>query len=183
MNEIDKNVLRSDEQNPLFDKSHLRYKCFSSDYNKVRYYTVLVVQSAPFEISDKSLLEQQISEMIKNAIKHGNGCDRRKMIHVWYSFSARHAHFIVQDEGEGFKDLEVWNNFNRKRLEAIANQDFETLADFVSFKTEKSDKYDGGNALFAALEYWNEGIIFNNQKNALAMYRSFPKKKLRAFEF
>lgn len=175
MLEIDKKELRSDEQNPLFDKSHLRYKCLPSDYNKVRYYTLLVMQSAPFEITDKNLLEQQISEMIKNAIKHGNNCDRRKKIHVWYSFSSTHAHFIVQDEGEGFKDIDRWNEFNKKRIEAIENQDFETLADFVSFKTEKSDKYDGGNALFAATEYWNEGIVFNNKKNALAMYRSFQK--------
>ena len=175
MLDIDKFELRSDEQNPLFDKSHLRYKCFASDYNKVRYYTLLVVQSAPFEISDKNLLEQQISEMIKNAIKHGNDCDRRKKIHVWYSFSPIHAHFIVQDEGEGFKDIDKWNEFNKKRVEAIENLDFETLADFVTFRTDKSDKFDGGNALFAATEYWNEGIVFNNKKNALAMYKTFPK--------
>ncbi len=172
---FNKNELRSDEQNPLFDKSHLRYKCFSSDYNKVRYYTLLIMQSAPFEITDKNLLEQQISEMIKNAIKHGNDCDRRKKIHVWYSFSSIHAHFIVQDEGDGFKDIDKWNEFNKKRVEAIESQDFEALADFVTFRTDKSDKFDGGNALFAATEYWNEGIVFNNKKNALAMYRSFPK--------
>ena len=43
-------------------------------------------------------------------------------------FSATHAHLIVEDEGEGFQDLEKWNEFNRKRLECLHNQNFEELA-------------------------------------------------------
>ena len=68
--------------------------------------------TAPLEIKEINLLEQQISEIIKNAVKHGNKCDQNKKVHVWYSFSPTHAHLIVEDEGEGFKDLEKWK---RKR--------------------------------------------------------------------
>ena len=115
--------------------------------------------------------------MIKNAIKHGNNCDENKNIHIWFSFSESHAHLIIQDEGEGFQELDQWNDFNKNRLAFIENKDYENLENYISFKTQKSDENDGGNALFAALEYWNEGIVLNDKRNALAMYRSFPMNR------
>lgn len=169
--------IRVDENNPLFDKTGMLSKEFPSDYRQIRYFTLLIVQSAPLEIKEINLLEQQISEVIKNAVKHGNKCDINKKVRVWYSFDSNHAHLIVQDEGEGFKDLEKWNEFNKKRLEILSAQDFEKLADFVSFRTQKSDDNDGGNALFAALEYWNGGFVFNAKRNAVAMLKKFPQKK------
>ncbi len=168
--------LISDEKNSLFDKTYLRYKCFDSDYSQVRYYSHLLLQSAPVDIVGGELLEQQIAEMIKNAIKHGNNCNIEKKVHVWYSFGNTYAHLIIEDEGEGFTHLEKWNNFNKQRLEFLEKKDFENLSNFVSFKTDKSDKDDGGNAMFAALEYWN-GLIFNNKKNGVAMYKIFEKKR------
>ncbi len=169
--------IRVDENSPLFDKTGLLYKEFPSDYRQIRYFTLLIVQSAPLEIKEINLLEQQISEVIKNAVKHGNHCKPEKKVRVWYSFDSTHAQLIVQDEGDGFKDLEKWNDFNRKRLEILAEQDFEKLSDFVAFRTQKSDDNDGGNALFAALEYWNGGFVFNNKRNAVAMLKKFPQKK------
>jgi hypothetical protein len=83
----------------------------------------------------------------------------------------------VEDEGEGFKELEKWNEFNRQRLECLHAQNFEKLGDFVSFRTERSDDYDGGNALFAALEYWNGGFVYNDKRNGVAMKKSFPKRR------
>ncbi|HIW37018.1 MAG TPA: ATP-binding protein [Candidatus Treponema faecavium] len=169
--------LRSDENDPLFDKTNMMYKVFPSDYRQIRYFTLLIVQSAPLEIKEINLLEQQISEVIKNAVKHGNNCDINKKVHIWYSFSPTHAHLIVQDEGEGFKDLEKWNEFNKQRLRCLHNQDYAELANYVSFRTQKSDEQDGGNALFAAIEYWNGGFVFNNKRNAVAMLKKFPKKR------
>lgn len=169
--------LRSDDNDPLFDKTNMLYKEFQSDFRQIRYFTLLIVQSAPLEIKEINLLEQQISEVIKNAVKHGNECDINKKVHVWYSFSATHAHLIVEDEGEGFKDLEKWNEFNRKRLEYLHNSNFEKLADFVSFRTRKSDDQDGGNALFAALEYWNGGFVYNGKRNAVAMLKKYQTKR------
>ena len=169
--------LRSDENDPLFDKTNMMYKVFPSDYRQIRYFTLLIVQSAPLEIKEINLLEQQISEVIKNAVKHGNNCDINKKVHIWYSFSPVHAHLIIQDEGEGFKDLEKWNEFNRQRLQCLYTQDYEKLANYVSFRTQKSDDQDGGNALFAALEYWNGGFVFNGKRNAVAMLKKFPQKR------
>jgi hypothetical protein len=169
-----------DEFSPLFDKVGMRYKEFPSDFCRIRYYTMLIVQAAPPKIKEFNLLEQQISEIIKNAIKHGNKSDPHKKIKVWYSFGEDLARVIVEDEGEGFKDLENWNEFNRKRLECIYSQNFEELADYISFRTIDSDAIDGGNALFAALEYWNGGFVFNNKRNAVAMKKIFPRHSATA---
>lgn len=167
-----------DDKHPLFDKTGMFYKEFPSDYRQIRYFTLVIVQKAPPEIKEINLLEQQISEIIKNAVKHGNRNDPAKKVRVWYSFSTQHAHLIVQDEGEGFQDLEKWNEFNRKRMEAFLAQNFEELGRYVSWRTARSDDNDGGNALFAALEYWNEGVVFNSARNAVAVKKTFPQKRV-----
>ncbi len=169
--------LRCDESDALFDRTDMLYKEFPSDYRQIRYFTLLIVQSAPLEIKEINLLEQQISEVIKNAVKHGNNCDTNKKVRVWYSFSPTYAHLIVEDDGEGFKDLEKWNEFNRRRLECLRKQDFEELAKFASFRTSRSDDHDGGNALFAALEYWNGGFVYNGRRNGVAMLRRFRQSR------
>ncbi|MBN1699668.1 MAG: ATP-binding protein [Spirochaetales bacterium] len=168
--------IKVDEKSPLFEKTGMFYKEFPSDYRQIRYFTLLIVQKAPPEIKEINLLEQQVSELIKNAVKHGNKNDINKKVRVWYNFDSHSAQLIVEDEGEGFKNLEVWNDFNKKRTECFLRQDFENMAEFVSFRTEKSDENDGGNALFAAVEYWNMGVIFNNKKNCVAVKKRFPKK-------
>ncbi len=170
-------VIKVDENSPLFDTTNMLYKEFPSDFRQIRYFTLLIVQSAPPEIKEINLLEQQISEIIKNAVKHGNKCQPGKKVRVWYSFSPTEAHLIVQDEGDGFKDLEKWNEFNRKRIQLLSEGKYDELADYVSFRTAKSDDNDGGNALFAALEYWNAGFIYNAKRNGVAMLKKFQQKR------
>lgn len=173
--------LRVDGSNPLFDKTGMLYKEFPSDFRQIRYFTLLIVQSAPLEIKGINLLEQQISEVIKNAVKHGNKSDPSKKVKIWYEFSPEHAHLIVEDEGPGFQDIEKWNEFNRKRVELLHKQDFINLASYVSFRTQESDDNDGGNALFAALEYWNGGFVYSDERNAVAMLKKYPKKQRGIF--
>jgi hypothetical protein len=161
-----------DDTSPLFDKTGLEYQEFPSDYSRIRFYSKLVTESAPQEPWEVYLLEQQISEMIKNAIKHGNKNNVKKKVRIWHKFTPDIAHLIVEDEGDGFKDLEKWNAFNRKRCRYI-HEDYEKLGNYVSFRNEASDESDGGNALFAAVEYWNAGLVFNKKRNAVAMKRLF----------
>lgn len=177
MENIEMRKLVSDENSPLFDKTGMLKKEFPSIFRQIRYFTLVIVQSAPSEIREVNLLEQQISEIIKNAVKHGNKSDPKKKVTVWYSFTPTSAHLIVEDEGEGFKDMEKWNEFNQKRLECLAAQDFEKLMDYVSFRSDASDDNDGGNALFAALEYWDGGFVYNEKRNAVAMEKKFSKKQ------
>jgi len=160
----------------LMDKENLFYKEFPSDFRQIRYFTLLIVQKAPPEIREINLLEQQISELIKNAVKHGNRSDPSKLVKVWYTFSEFDARIIIEDEGEGFKAIREWNEFNKKRNDCLNNEDFEALSDYVSYRTAKSDDNDGGNAMFAALEYWNKGVVFTEKANCVAVGKTFPKK-------
>jgi serine/threonine-protein kinase RsbW len=169
--------IKVDENSVLFEKTGMLHKEFPSDFRQIRYFTLLIVQSAPPDIKEINLLEQQISEIIKNAVKHGNKCETEKRVRVWYSFSPEHAHLIVEDEGSGFQDIAKWNEFNRKRQSLLEGQDYEALADYVSYKGAVADENDGGNALFAALEYWDGGLVFNHKRNCVAVLKRFPKKR------
>jgi hypothetical protein len=173
--------VQSNDDDPLFNKSNMYKHEFPSDYCRIRYFTLFIMESAPPEIRQTNLLEQQINEIIKNAVKHGNHCDPNKIITVWYSFTPDQAHIIVQDEGHGFTELERWNSFNRKRQECIKARKFCELSDYVSFRTAESDETDGGNALFAALEFWNGGLVFNSKRNAIAVLKKYPKNRTLFF--
>lgn len=169
--------IRVDPDSPLFDTRGMFHKKFPSDFRQIRYFTLLVVQKAPPEIKEINLLEQQISELIKNAVKHGNKNNPGKSVQVWFHFDQDSARLVVQDEGAGFKRLEQWNEFNRRRTECFQGQDFEQMEHFVSFITEDSDENDSGNALFAALEYWDGGIVFNERRNCVAVAKQFPRRR------
>jgi serine/threonine-protein kinase RsbW len=161
-----------DDRNELFDAQGLRYAEFASDYSRIREYTAQVLSDCPDAFREGNLLEQQLSEIIKNGIKHGNRNDPEKRIRVWYDLRKR-ARFIVEDEGEGFAELEVWNDFFRKRQTALFEEDFDAFLALASYRGPASDDEDGGNSLIAALEYWNGGMIFNDAKNKVGVVRWF----------
>jgi serine/threonine-protein kinase RsbW len=159
------------ENHSLFDKTGMFYKEFTSDFRLVRYNTRLLIQKAPPFIRDYNLMEQQISEIIKNAVTHGNKRDPEKIVKVWYLYAEETVRFIIEDEGEGFQELDSWNEFNKKKDELYYQKDFLRMADYVSFRGKNSTTEDGGNALFAAVEYWNLGMVFNSRKNTVALGR------------
>lgn len=163
------------DNHELFSREGLNYAVFPSDYQQIRYFTLMLVQRSRPKSDERLLLEQQVSEIIKNAIKHGNDCDPAKEIKVWYRFTATEARLIVEDKGTGFQDIEKWNIFNRKRQEYIDKDDFVGLMGYVSWKTKKSDKYDGGNAMFAALEYWDRGVVYSGKRNTVAVGKKFSE--------
>jgi len=47
---------------------------------------------------------------------------------------------------------------------------------FVSYRSKHSTEDDGGNALFAALEYWNGGMVWNAKKNKVVVVRYFSEE-------
>jgi hypothetical protein len=165
-----------DSASLLFDKTGLEYQEFPSDFSRIRLYAMLVVKSAPQGIGEINLLEQQVSEIIKNAVKHGNKSDAHKKVRIWHKFTPDMARLIVEDEGDGFVELEKWNEFNSKRRRQVCQRNYDGLEKYVSFRSSISDESDGGNALFAALEYWDAGIVFNEKRNAVAMKKLFKPK-------
>jgi hypothetical protein len=162
-----------DGSSPLFNKERMNFQEFPSDFSKIRYYALVVVSSAPLPIKEANLLEQQVSELIKNGITHGNRNDPRNILKVWYSFTHNDARLIVEDEGDGFKEIRAWNEFNRKRIECTRNGNLAELAKYISFRGQNSKEKDGGNALFAALEYWDGGMVFNTDCNAVAVKKIY----------
>jgi hypothetical protein len=170
---------------PLFSTEGLEYREFPSDFTKIRYYTLMLVSSAPFCIKETNLLEQQVSELIKNGIAHGNKNDPRKLLKVWYSFTHEEARLIVEDQGEGFNEIAEWNEFNKRRLEYLQKRNNGELMHYISFRSHDSDEKDGGNALFAALEYWNAGLVFNEKHNSVAakkLFAVYGNEELRNFQ-
>ena len=165
--------IQQDSEHPLFKTKGMYHKDFNLDLKKVRYLSQIIVQKAPKEIREINLLEQQISEIIKNAVRHGNKNNPNKKVKIWFSFSTNHAHLVVEDEGEGFGNIEEWNEFFRHKQEAFERQDFDEMLKYVSYRTAESTEEDGGNALFAAVEFWNEGVVFNDRGNAVAVKRIY----------
>jgi len=161
-----------DDRNELFDLQGMKYAEFHGDYGRIREYSATVLKSCPEPFREGGLLEQQLSEIIKNGIKHGNRCDPRKRLRVWYDLRRR-ARFIVEDEGEGFADLEAWNEFFKRQQEALFEEDFDRFLDLASYRGPHSGPDDGGNSLFAALEYWNGGMIYNAKRNKVGVVRWF----------
>jgi len=164
-----------DEKNKLFNDKGMEHLEFPSNFNQIRKYTFEIIKNAPKKFKEINLLEQQLSELIKNAIEHGNKNDKKKKVQVWYKFDIKKktAHIIVEDEGDGFKNLEDWNEFYRKRTHYIEKQDFNNMLKYINYKTKTSTELDGGNAMFAAIEYWDGGIVYNNKKNKVAVLRHF----------
>ena len=159
-----------DNQNDLFDAQGMKYVEFASDYAKVREYAAYVLMDCPEQFKEGSLLEQQISEIIKNGIKHGNRCDPAKKIRIWYDLRRR-VRLIVEDEGEGFSELDDWNDFLVQRQTALHNSDFDLFLELAAWKGKNSGPDDGGNSLIAALEYWNGGMVYSLKKNKIGVVR------------
>ena len=168
--------IRVDGSDPLFDTTDMYHKTFYIDLSQVRRLSNLIAQKAPKHIQEINMLEQQISEIIKNGVRHGNRNDKNKALKLWFSFSDREARLIVEDEGEGFQEIEAWNEFYRKKIECYRNNDFEEMMSYLMFRTDLSTETDGGNAMFAAIEYWNGGLVFNDERNAVAVRRLFHEE-------
>ncbi len=165
-------IIQSDAH-PLLNTQGMYSKEFNLDLRRVRRLSQLILQKAPPEIMEVNLLEQQISEIIKNAVRHGNRNDPNKKIRVWFTFSRKHAHLVVQDSGSGFRNVDHWNRFYAAKMKAFEERDFETMMNYLSYRTEDSREEDGGNALFAAVEFWNKGVVFSDRGNTIAVRRDY----------
>ena len=172
MNNLIIRKLIVDEHNELFDAQGMKYMEFKSNFNAIRNYCSLILEECPDKFKEGNLLEQQLSELLKNGIKHGNKCNPAKKIKVWYDLRKR-ARFIVEDEGDGFICLDAWNDFYRRRQEALFAQDFNLFLSLASYSGPHSDDQDGGNSLIAALEFWNGGMIYNEARNKIGVVRWF----------
>ena len=168
-----KRFLLVDNDNALFDTSGMRMFEFCSDYNQIRFYSLILTQLLPVEMRFDRLMEQQLSEIVKNAIKHGNKGNILRKIRIWCE-SKKHVRYIIEDEGQGMQNLDEWNDFNRKRRKALRENDMEKMFSLLAYKGARSEENDGGNSLFAGLEFWDEGMLYNAQRNKVVVLKYMP---------
>jgi serine/threonine-protein kinase RsbW len=163
-----------DEHSVLFDVKNLTSVKFPSVYEDIRKYSASLVEGLSPELSsEKMILEQQISEIIKNAIRHGNQKDPKKSVLVWYGYEKNSFRIIVEDEGPGFSALEEWNVFYAARNEALKKNDIETMMKYINYVNSQSTPEDGGNSLIAAMEFWDSGLVYNQKRNKVAAMKYF----------
>lgn len=162
-----------DDASPLFDRTGMQFLEFPSECATIRMHAMRIAHHAPVSIRELNLLEQQISELIKNAVKHGNRCKPHNLVQVWYQFSENQARLIVADQGQGFTDIEKWNEFHRVRQSLLDGSENPNLGQYVAWRTPASDDDDGGNALFAAVEFWNRGLVYTRARNCVAACRDY----------
>lgn len=162
-----------DDSDPVWDTAGMHYREFESDISRIREYAQEILDSTDLINKDDVLLSLQISEFIKNAIRHGNKNDLTKNVRVWYNINNDFIKLIIEDSGPGFRRLEEWNRFNRQRLQYIEKNDLKNLMKFSSFRADDAVENDGGNFLFSALEYWDSGVIFNTKRNRIYLMKYF----------
>jgi hypothetical protein len=167
---IRKRFLLVDEDNALFDTEGMRYVEFNSDYNQIRFYSLILTQVLPDDVREGRIMEQQVSEIVKNAIKHGNRGNILKKIRIWYEWQEK-VRYVVEDEGAGMYNLDEWNAFNRRRRKALVENDMEQMFSLLAYKSDRSEENDGGNSLFAGLEFWDEGMLYNAKKNKIVVVK------------
>ncbi len=163
----------TNDNDPVWSTDKMKYKEFQSDIMKIREYGKIILDDSNIDNKEDKIFQLQISEFIKNAIRHGNKLDKDKKVKVWYEINNDYAKIIVEDEGEGFKDMEKWNEFNKHRLEYIRKQDIKNVLKYATYRTKDSMENDGGNFLFSALEYWDSGLLFNSKRNKLYAMKYF----------
>ncbi len=164
-----------DENSKYFNTKGMKYREFPCKFEQIRNYATIIAFDATKVFKMKNLLEQQISEIIKNAIIHGNKKNPDKKLYAWWEFnkSKKMARIIIEDEGPGFKDLKKWNKFNAKRMKFFYENNFDAMLKYITFRTKESTELDGGNALFAAVEFWNGGIFYNKKKNKVVCVKFY----------
>lgn len=156
-----------DENSPLWDLTDTNFIELNTDITQIRNYSQMIVRNVKFINKDFSLtiLEEQVSEIIKNAVKHGNKLQKEKKVKLWYLVNNKFFKIIVEDEGEGFQNLDDWNECNKKRNEALKKGNMEEMLKYIQYKGPNSQDDDGGNSLFAAIEYWDSGLVYNSKRN------------------
>jgi serine/threonine-protein kinase RsbW len=80
-----------------------------------------------------------VTEAVNNAIKHGNGSDKRKNVFLGLSLKESTIKFTVKDEGNGFKYDELPDPTSPENLEKPGGRGIflmKHLSDEVSFKED-----------------------------------------------
>jgi hypothetical protein len=79
----------ADDSNEIWKIDNMKYKEFNSIINNMSKYAQEILDDSQTEHVDDKLLKLQISEIIKNAIRHGNELTESKIVKAWYQKDSR----------------------------------------------------------------------------------------------
>ena len=170
-------ILLANDKDTCWDIKGMQFVQFNSDCTKIRDYGKYVMKHRHEDYQNIKILEEQITEIIKNAVVHGNHCILEKKINIYFLFEKKFVKIIVEDEGRGFQGIEKWNRFNRKREKILNNTraSIDSKLKYLSYKEEEKGgvikEYKNGNYLFSAVNYWNEGFRFSQKRNKVCAIR------------
>ena len=178
-------LLAIDETNDCWNEIP-NMRCFEyfSILENLRMYATEVGREAPEQMRQNFVLEQQISELIKNAMIHGNKMQAEKKVRVYFSFMGLDglAKLVVESEVCGFENAHEWNDFVLKRENVLNDMSLpiEERMKYLNFESTANDCdgkiLSGGNALLASPAYWNLGVTVSIEKKRVCAMRSFAEQ-------
>jgi serine/threonine-protein kinase RsbW len=127
-------------------------RIYSQDIMTDTYGVCQEVKDILRELSDRfSLAYEQcfdikiiLSELLQNAIKHGNKCDTNKKIHIdiWFKEQSKTLGIRIKDQGHGFDSPSKYISKNLSEGEPMLNESgrglniVKALSDGIKFNTE-----------------------------------------------
>jgi len=124
----------SDKQFKLTIKSDL------SEIPKVEKYTEKIAKSINFSEEERDSLAISITEIVSNAISHGNKKDKNKKVIINYKLTPNTMTITVQDEGKGFNVNKIADPLDPQNLLKESGRGIyivRTLMDKVEFEFNK----------------------------------------------
>jgi serine/threonine-protein kinase RsbW len=79
----------------------------TAEGQRVQEQIVQLLEERNFSPRDVFSVRLALEEALVNAIKHGNGMDPDKRVHVECFINAKRVRIVIQDEGEGFDPSSV----------------------------------------------------------------------------
>jgi len=73
-----------------------------------------------------------LEEALVNAIKHGNGLDPNKQVHVACQISSEKVRIVIEDEGDGFRPQDVPDPTEDENLEKPCGRGIMLMRAFLS---------------------------------------------------
>lgn len=87
-----------------------------NNIHKVEEITEKIANYMGFSEEDKDSLAIAVTEIVGNAIVHGNKNDKTKNVTIDFEYPGNTITVIVQDEGKGFKEEEIANPLEPENL-------------------------------------------------------------------
>ncbi len=93
---------------------------------------LLLLEHFSYSPKDQFGVKLALEEAIVNAIKHGNGLDPEKQVHISCDVSADRMRVIIEDEGEGFDPNDVPDPTDFENLDKPSGRGLMLIRAFMS---------------------------------------------------